>query len=162
MAKQKEKKTNAMRMLDAKGISYQVHTYDHDDGRIDGLSVAKKLNEDPSQVFKTLVSVGDDKNLYVFCIPVEMELDLKKCARVAGVKKVEMLAVKDLFAKTGYIRGGCSPIGMKKLYTTYYDETMVLFDTVIFSGGQIGTQVELAPVDVLAVTNGSCASLCKE
>ncbi len=162
MAKQKEKKTNAMRMLDAKGISYQVHTYDHDDGRIDGLSVAKKLNEDPSQVFKTLVSVGDDKNLYVFCIPVEMELDLKKCARVAGVKKVEMLAVKDLFAKTGYIRGGCSPIGMKKLYTTYYDETMVLFDTVIFSGGQIGTQVELAPDDVLAVTNGSCAALCKE
>lgn len=162
MAKHKEKKTNAMRMLDQAGIAYEVHTYDHEDGRIDGLSVARKLGENPEQVFKTLITVGDDHNHYVFCLPVEQELDLKKCARVAGVKKVEMLPVKELFKKTGYIRGGCSPIGMKKLFKTFYDETLVLWDTVIFSGGQIGMQVELAPDDVVRITEGTVTSLTRD
>ena len=157
----KETKTNAMRMLDSAGISYTVHTYDVEDGHIDGVSVAMKCNEDPEQVFKTLVTKGNDNNFYIFVIPVGEELDLKACAKAAGVKSVEMIHVKDLLKTTGYIRGGCSPVGMKKKYTTIYDETIVLFDTILVSGGRIGTQIEVAPDDLLSVTDGRVASITR-
>ena len=157
----KETKTNAMRMLDSAGISYTVHTYDAEDGHIDGVSVAMKCNEDPEQVFKTLVTKGNDNNFYVFVIPVGKELDLKACAKAAGVKSVEMIHVKDLLKTTGYIRGGCSPVGMKKKYTTIYDETIVLFDTILVSGGRIGTQVEVAPDDLLSLTDGQVAAITR-
>ena len=157
----KETKTNAMRMLDSAGISYTVHTYDVEDGHIDGVSVAMKCKEDPEQVFKTLVTKGNDNNFYIFVIPVGEELDLKACAKAAGVKSVEMIHVKDLLKTTGYIRGGCSPVGMKKKYTTIYDETIVIFDTILVSGGRIGTQIEVAPDDLLAITEGSTAAITR-
>lgn len=157
----KEAKTNAMRMLDSAHVNYVLHTYDTSDGQIDGLAVAKKCNEDPEQVFKTLVTQGNDKNFYVFVVPVENELDLKACARSVGVKSVEMIHVRDLLKTTGYIRGGCSPIGMKKKYTTVYDETIVLFDTVLVSGGRIGTQVEIAPSDLIRITDGITADISR-
>ncbi|MEE8809025.1 Cys-tRNA(Pro) deacylase [Lactimicrobium sp.] len=148
-------------MLDSEHVNYVLHTYDTSDGHIDGLAVAKKCGEDPEQVFKTLVTQGNDKNFYVFVVPVENELDLKACARSVGVKSVEMIHVKDLLKTTGYIRGGCSPIGMKKKYTTVYDETIVLFDTVLVSGGRIGTQVEIAPADLIRITDGITADISR-
>ncbi len=157
----KEAKTNAMRMLDSAHVNYVLHTYDTSDGQIDGLAVARKCGEDPEQVFKTLVTQGNDKNFYVFVVPVENELDLKACARSVGVKSVEMIHVRDLLKTTGYIRGGCSPIGMKKKYTTVYDETIVLFDTVLVSGGRIGTQVEIAPSDLIRITDGITADISR-
>ena len=157
----KDAKTNAMRMLDSAHVNYVLHTYDTSDGQIDGLAVARKCGEDPEQVFKTLVTQGNDKNFYVFVVPVENELDLKACARSVGVKSVEMIHVRDLLKTTGYIRGGCSPIGMKKKYTTVYDETIVLFDTVLVSGGRIGTQVEIAPSDLIRITDGITADISR-
>lgn len=157
----KEAKTNAMRMLDSAHVNYVLHTYDTSDGQIDGLAVARKCGEDPEQVFKTLVTQGNDKNFYVFVVPVENELDLKACARSVSVKSVEMIHVRDLLKTTGYIRGGCSPIGMKKKYTTVYDETIVLFDTVLVSGGRIGTQVEIAPSDLIRITDGITADISR-
>ena len=157
----KEAKTNALRMLDSAHVNYVLHTYDTSDGQIDGLAVARKCGEDPEQVFKTLVTQGNDKNFYVFVVPVENELDLKACARSVGVKSVEMIHVRDLLKTTGYIRGGCSPIGMKKKYTTVYDETIVLFDTVLVSGGRIGTQVEIAPSDLIRITDGITADISR-
>lgn len=157
----KEAKTNVMRMLDSAHVNYVLHTYDTSDGQIDGLAVARKCGEDPEQVFKTLVTQGNDKNFYVFVVPVENELDLKACARSVGVKSVEMIHVRDLLKTTGYIRGGCSPIGMKKKYTTVYDETIVLFDTVLVSGGRIGTQVEIAPSDLIRITDGITADISR-
>lgn len=158
MAK-KEDKTNAMRMLDTAGIVYQVHTYPVEDGAIDAVSVAKKCGEDPEQVFKTLVTQGSDHNHYVFVVPAEEHLDLKACARAVGVKAVEMIPQKELLKTTGYIHGGCSPIGMKKKFVTVYDETIVLFDTVLVSGGRVGLQVELAPDDLLKITDGVTAPI---
>ena len=160
MAK-KEIKTNAMRMLDSAGIVYKEHVYDTDDGMIDGLSVAKKCGEDPEQVFKTLVTVGNDRNHYVFVIPVERKLDLKACARAVGVRNVEMILQKELLPLTGYIHGGCSPVGMKKLFRTVYDETVILFDTVMVSGGKVGVQIELDPQDLIRITNGETADITR-
>lgn len=160
MAK-KEQKTNAMRMLEAAGIAYTEHTYDTDDGQIDGVSVARKCGEDPEQVFKTLVTVGDDRNYYVFVIPVEQMLDLKACARAAGVRRVEMIPQKDLLKITGYIHGGCSPVGMKKPFRTVYDETVILFDTVMVSGGRVGVQIELDPQDLIRITGGVTADITR-
>ncbi len=158
MAK-KETKTNAMRMLESAGIAYTEHTYDVEDGKLDGVSVAEKCGEDPEQVFKTLVTEGNDRNHYVFVIPVREKLDLKACARAAGVKSIEMIPQKELLPLTGYIHGGCSPVGMKKPFPTFFDETVVLFDTILVSGGRIGTQVEVAPDDLLRITNGTTAAL---
>ena len=157
----KETKTNAMRKLDTLHISYTEHQYDASDGHIDGVAVAMKCGLDPDQVFKTLVTQGNDRNFYVFVIPVREELDLKKCAKAAQVKSVEMIHVKDLLKKTGYIRGGCSPVGMKKEFSTFFDETMVLFDTVYVSGGRIGTQIEISPDDLMRVTNGTLTALTR-
>lgn len=150
-----------MRKLDTLHISYTEHQYDASDGHIDGVAVAAKCGLDPDQVFKTLVTQGNDRNFYVFVIPVREELDLKKCAKAAQVKSVEMIHVKDLLKTTGYIRGGCSPVGMKKEFSTFFDETMVLFDTVYVSGGRIGTQIEISPDDLIRVTNGTLTALTR-
>lgn len=161
MSMAKETKTNAMRKLDTLHISYTEHQYDASDGHIDGVAVATKCGLDPDQVFKTLVTQGNDRNFYVFVIPVREELDLKKCAKAAQVKSVEMIHVKDLLKTTGYIRGGCSPVGMKKEFSTFFDETMILFDTVYVSGGRIGTQIEISPDDLIRVTNGTLTALTR-
>jgi len=154
-------KTNAMRILDTQKVQYEILTYDANDGKIDGVAVAGKIGKDPAQVYKTLVAVGASKNLYVFVIPVEAELDLKKAAREAGEKNVEMLPVKDIQKFTGYIRGGCSPIGMKKNYPTILDASAEELETMIVSAGKIGFQVELPPAKLLKATNGKLALLTK-
>lgn len=146
-------KTNAMRILENAGISYTPHTYEDNDGLIDGISVAKKLGIELEQVFKTLVTVAKSGNYYVFDIPVNAELNLKKAAAAVGEKSVEMIAVKDINKVTGYIRGGCSPIGMKKEYKTVIDETAILFDTICISAGKIGYQIELNPEDLAKLVN---------
>ncbi|WP_226086254.1 Cys-tRNA(Pro) deacylase [Mesobacillus sp. S13] len=154
-------KTNAMRILDTQKVPYEILTYASKDGKIDGVAVAGKIGRDASQVYKTLVAVGASKNLYVFVIPVEAELDLKKAAKEAGEKKVEMLPVKDIQKFTGYIRGGCSPIGMKKNYPTFLDESAQVLDTIIVSAGKIGFQVELTPDQLLNTSTGKYGQLTK-
>lgn len=134
-------KTNVMRILDQKKINYKSHYYADTDA-ISGVEVAAVLNEDPNQVFKTLVTVGASKNYYVFLIPVHKELDLKKAAKAVGEKSIVMIKAKDLLPLTGYIHGGCSPIGMKKQFRTVIDASAKEFDTIFFSGGKIGYQVE--------------------
>lgn len=160
--KEKENKTNAMRMLDEAGVKYQVHSYDTEDGCLDAESVARKCGQDVEQVFKTLVTEGNDRNHYVFVVPANEKLDLKACARAAGVKSVEMIPQKELLKTTGYIHGGCSPVGMKKLFPTFFDETAQLFDTICVSGGKIGLQVEVSPEDLLRVTGGSYAPIATD
>ena len=141
MAKDKKLKTNAMRILDSKKVSYEMLSYESEDGKIDGISVAHKIGVDEKNVFKTLVAQGTSKELYVFVIPVAEELDLKNAAKIVGEKKVEMIAVKDIMKYTGYIRGGCSPIGMKKNYKTFIHESAEDLDFIIFSAGKIGHQI---------------------
>ena len=138
-----EYKTNVMRILDKNKIAYNSYSYVNTTA-ISGMEVATFLNQDPNHVFKTLVTIGHSKNYYVFVIPVNMELDLKKAARSVGEKNIEMIKSKDLLSITGYIHGGCSPIGMKKKFTTVINDTAILFDTIIFSAGKIGYQVELS------------------
>ncbi|RHW40282.1 Cys-tRNA(Pro) deacylase [Neobacillus notoginsengisoli] len=138
-------KTNAMRLLDSMKANYSMLSYEVTDGKVDGISVAEKIGKPMETVFKTLVTQGTSKNYYVFVIPVEAELDLKKAAKAAGEKKVEMVAVKEIQKLTGYIRGGCSPIGMKKLYPTFIDINAEQLEKMIVSGGKIGCQIELSP-----------------
>ncbi|SPT84232.1 ybaK/ebsC family protein [Niallia circulans] len=145
-------KTNAMRILDAEKISYSVHTYENKDGKMDGISVAGKIGKEIEMVYKTLVVKDTGNGIYVFVIPVEAELDLKKAAKVVNAKKLEMIAVKDIQKTTGYIRGGCSPIGMKKKYETILDESVNKQSTIIVSGGKIGVQIELAVNNLIQVT----------
>ena len=154
-------KTNAMRILDAKKVSYEMLTYENKDGKIDGVSVAEKIGRDPVQVYKTLVAQGASRNIFVFVIPVTEELDLKKAAKAAGEKNIEMLPVKDIQKWTGYIRGGCSPIGMKKEYKTFIDENARQLGTIIVSGGKIGVQIVLDPVQLAEVTKADIVSLIK-
>lgn len=139
----KEEKTNVMRILDQKKINYSSHYYADTDA-ISGVEVANVLKQDPNQVFKTLVTMGNSKSYYVFLVPVHKELDLKKAAKAVGEKSINMIKSKDLLPLTGYIHGGCSPIGMKKQYKTVIDASAMEFDTIIFSGGKIGYQVELS------------------
>ena len=146
-------KTNAMRFLDKNKISYNTYEYDCKDGKIDGVAVANKLNEDVNMVFKTLVVQGHSKELYVFVLPVAEELNLKKAAKVAGEKNVEMIHVKDINKHTGYIRGGCSPLAMKKLYKTFFHKSAENLDKIIFSGGKIGLQIEANPKEVAQAIN---------
>ncbi|WP_283610296.1 Cys-tRNA(Pro) deacylase [Faecalispora anaeroviscerum] len=157
----KEHKTNVMRILEKEKISYQFYYYSHEDGQIDGISVAHKLNQPVEQVFKTLVTRGASKNFYVFVIPVEEELDLKAAAQSVSEKSVEMVHVSEINQITGYIRGGCSPVGMKKQFQTVIDESCLQLPTIIVSGGKIGTQVELAPADLITLIAASTAPLCK-
>ena len=157
-----EFKTNVMRMLDKEKVPYTPHTYDHGDGAIYGASVAAKMGQDPARVFKTLVTQGAGKSYFVFVVPVLAELDLKKAAKAAGVKSVAMIHVADINKVTGYIRGGCSPVGMKKQFVTVYDESCLAQPTIMVSGGRIGTQVECAPADLIKVTRGKTAAITQE
>ena len=138
----KNEKTNVMRVLDQKKVSYVSHSYVDTDA-ISGVEVAKVLNQDPNQVFKTLVTIGASKKYYVYLVPVHKELDLKKSAKAVGEKSIVMLPAKDLLPLTVYNHGGCSPIGMKKQFHTTIDHTAANFDTIVFSAGKIGYQVEL-------------------
>ncbi|MCB5236347.1 Cys-tRNA(Pro) deacylase [Niallia alba] len=146
-------KTNAMRILDAEKIPYSVHTYENKDGKIDGISVAGKIGKEIEVVYKTLVVKDAGSGIYVFVIPVEAELDLKKAAKVVNAKKLEMIAVKDIQKMTGYIRGGCSPIGMKKKYETILDASVNKQSSIIISGGKIGVQIEMAVEYLIQVTD---------
>ncbi len=138
-------KTNALRLLEAAGIAFRTAKYAYDENDLSGLHAAKQLGEPPEKVFKTLVLKGERKGYFVCCIPVCRELDLKKAAKAIGDKKCEMLHVKDLLGVTGYIRGGCSPVGMKKKFPTFIDKTALTFDEIAVSAGMRGMQVILAP-----------------
>ncbi len=142
-----DEKTNVMRLLDQKKIKYNHYSY-VDTPSTNGVEVAKLLGQDENRVFKTLVTVGKSKANYVFVIPVAKELNLKEAAKSVGEKSIEMLKVKDLLPLTGYVHGGCSPIGMKKRFTTVLDETAGEYENIIFSGGKIGYQVEMSPKDL--------------
>jgi Cys-tRNA(Pro)/Cys-tRNA(Cys) deacylase len=152
-------KTNAMRILDKAGISYNTYAYDHSDGLIDGISVAKKMGQPVSQVYKTLVTQGTSREYYIFVIPVADELDLKAAARVVDQKAIEMIKVTDINKVTGYIRGGCSPIGMRKEYKTVLDSSCRALDTMIISAGKIGHQIELSPDDLIRLIHCSTESI---
>lgn len=154
-------KTNAMRILDSNNITYSTHSYENKDGKIDGIAVAHKIEKDVNQVFKTLVTQGHSKEFYVFVIPVAEELDMKKASKAAGEKNIEMIHVKDINKITGYIRGGCSPLGMKKVFKTYIQEEALLFDTIVFSGGKIGAQIEMNPKDLEKVIECSFVDIIK-
>ena len=147
------KKTNAMRILDKAGIDYTYQEYEYDENDLDGHHVAEYLGVPYEEVFKTLTAVTDKGEYLVFCISVDDEIDLKKAAVLAGVKRVDMIHVKDLLNVTGYIRGGCSPIGMKKQYRTFIDEMIELVDSVCVSAGQRGVQLKLKPQDLISFTN---------
>ena len=146
-------KTNAMRILDKAGIEYTYQEYEYDENDLDGHHVAEYLGVPYEEVFKTLTCVSDKGEYLVFCISVDDEIDLKKAAVLAGVKRVDMIHVKDLLNVTGYIRGGCSPIGMKKQYRTFIDEMIELVDSVCVSAGQRGVQLKLKPADHISFTN---------
>ena len=159
MAKKKIVKTNAIRMVEQKKIPYTEHDYEWDESHLSASSVAEQLPESQSRIFKTLVAVGNVTGPLVAVIPGEAELNLKKLAKVSGNKKVEMLHLKDLEATTGYIRGGCSPIGMKKLFPTYLDQIAESYEQIIVSAGRRGLQMELAPQDICALTSGQFADI---
>ena len=151
-------KTNVMRILDKAGVAYRVHLYPTD-GPLDAVSVARLLKQQPDAVFKTLVTQGKSRAFYVFVIPGPQTLDLRRAAAACGEKSVEMIPQKLLLPTTGYIHGGCSPIGMKKAFPTFVDETAQLFDSICVSAGKIGAQVELAPEDLLRLTGAVYAPL---
>lgn len=154
------KKTNVMRVLETHGIPYNQYEYDDSDNMIDGVSVAKMIGQDPDRVFKTLVTVAKSLVNYVFVLPVNKELDLKKAAKAVNEKNIEMIPVKEIEPTTGYIKGGCSPIGMKKQFTTVFDETAILYDTIIFNGGKVGFQVEVDPNLIEKVMPCSFQDIC--
>ena len=163
MAKKKDEKTNVMRILDQKKVPYVPHFYEESEGlegtRDYGVHVAQALGQDPARAFKTLVAKGASGAYYVFDIPTPDSLDLKKAARAAGEKSVELLAVKDITAVTGYIRGGCSPVGMKKPYPAVFHETALDFETIYVSAGKIGAQVEVEPKALLAFLRAKTADI---
>lgn len=154
-------KTNAMRILDGQKISYEVGSYDTKDGKIDGLSVAEKLNEDPEIVYKTLVTKGQSGNIYVFVVPSNKELDLKKGAKACGEKKIDMVPLKDIQKLTGYVRGGCSPVGMKKEYVTFIDESALRHERIIVSGGKVGIQIKIKVNDLQQVAKAKIIDVVK-
>ena len=166
MAKKKDEKTNVMRILDQKKVPYTPHFYEEGQGpegtREYGVHVAQALGQDPRRAFKTLVAKGASGGYYVFDIPTPDSLDLKKAARAAGEKSVELLAVKDITAVTGYIRGGCSPVGMKKQYPTVFHQTALEFETIYISAGKIGAQVEVEPGTLLALLRAETADIVAE
>ena len=161
MAKHKEEKTNVMRALEQKKIAYTAHSYDPD-GPIDGVSVAAALGQDPARVFKTLVTRGASGGYYVFDIPVAENLDLKKAAKAVGEKSIAMLPQKELLGLTGYVHGGCSPVGMKKPFPTVFHETVVLFESICVSAGKVGYQVEVDPAKLMDLLGASAADLTVE
>ena len=155
----KEQKTNAMRILEQKKIPYASHDYPYGDGPVDGVTVAALTGKPQETVFKTLVTVGASRNHYVFVIPVAKELDLKKAAAAVGEKSISMIHVSEITPLTGYVRGGCSPVGMKKLFRTVFDASADDIATIQVSGGRIGTQIELAPADLIALVKGETADI---
>ena len=155
----KNHKTNAMRQLDAAGIEYDVKEYEVDENDLSGVHVAAQLGQPPEQVFKTLVLHGDKIGSFVCCLPVDQDLDLKKVARASGNKHAEMIPMKDLLGVTGYIRGGCSPIGMKKKFPTFIDETCELFDEMAVSAGVRGMQIIINPQTLIKFTDATLADL---
>ena len=160
-----KQKTNAMRILGRLGIAYTAHEYDSADGQIDGLAVARKMGQPPERVFKTLVTKGaggTGREYCVFVIPVARELDLKAAARAVGLKAVSMIPVAEINQATGYIRGGCSPVGMKRAYPTVIDASCRQVETMIVSAGKIGHQVELRPADLIAAAGASVAAVAAE
>ena len=162
MKKHKIEKTNAMRMLDQSNIPYETGEYEYDESDLSGDHVADYLGISKEEIFKTLVTRGNDNELYVFVVPVSGELDLKMAAAAAGVKKVEMIHVKEIFNLTGYLRGGCSPIGMKKQYPTFIDETAILFDKIYISGGKRGLQIIIDPQVLADFTGAKLVDIGKE
>lgn len=161
MAKKTAGKTNAMRILDSEGIEYRMAEYEVDEEDLSGVHAAESLGVSEEIVFKTLVARGDGNELFVFIIPVAENLDLKKAASASGNKRIEMIHLKELFDLTGYVRGGCSPIGMKKAYPTYIDETAQLYDEIYFSAGRRGTQIILNADILCSVTGAQYADLIK-
>ena len=161
MAKQKEIKTNAMRILESLKIPFETHTYECDEF-IDAIQIANMLHQPYEKMYKTLVTQGHSKNYFVFVIPIDQELDLKKAARSVGEKNVAMIHVKDINQVTGYIRGGCTPIGMKKQYVTKVAEEAMLQEKIIVSGGKLGMQIELNPVDLLRTCDGEYADILQD
>lgn len=159
MAKSSIEKTNVMRLLDQKKVPYTPHTYPHGDDAVDGVTVAQMTGMDPAKVFKTLVARGASKTPYVFVIPVACELDLKKAAKAVGEKSIAMLHVSELTTLTGYVRGGCSPVGMKKAFPTVFDESALSVPTVMVSAGKIGFQIECAPADLIGLVRAQTAPI---
>ena len=157
-----EQKTNVMRQLDRAKIAYSTHEYPHGDSAVDGVTVAGLIGKDSDCVFKTLVARGSDQAIYVFVIPVAKELDLKAAARAVGAKSVAMVHVSEINTLTGYIRGGCSPVGMKKQYKTVIDDSALDQETMVVSAGRIGAQVELSPQDLIRITRAATAAVTKE
>ena len=156
----KDEKTNVMRILDQKKVPYTPYTYPHEPGvAVDGVTVAESLGQDPARVFKTLVTRGASGGYYVFDIPVGATLDLKKAAKAVGEKSVAMLHQKELLPLTGYVHGGCSPVGMKKSFPTVFHETALEGDMIMVSAGKIGYQVELKPADLIALVGAATADL---
>ena len=154
-------KTNAMRILDSNNINYKMYSYDLGKDHIDGVEVAKKIGKDVSEVYKTLVAQGSSKDFYVYVIPVNESLNLKKAAKAANEKSVEMIPVKDINKVTGYIRGGCSPIGMKKQYKTFINKSAESLNSIIVSAGKIGYQIEISPKDLISLINSEFMDLIK-
>lgn len=152
-------KTNAVRILESRNIQFTTESYEVTEDELDAVSVARKIGMDPDMVFKTLVARNESNQLFVFVIPGSCELDLKKAARASGSKKIEMIKVKELFDLTGYIRGGCSPIGMKKPFPTFIDETYLLFDLISISAGVRGTQILVSPSDLITAIPAETADL---
>ena len=157
----KKEKTNAMRILEKEKIDYEMLSYSSEDGKIDGISVAGKIGRGVQVVYKTLITQGTSHGYYVFVIPVESELDLKKAAKTVGEKKVEMIPVKDILKVSGYIRGGCSPIGMKKSYPTFIEQKAQSLDKMIVSGGKIGYQIEITFENLIKAAKAQLANLIK-
>lgn len=155
-------KTNVMRLLEQAGIQYKTGEYEYDEDDLSGVHAAKVLGIDPDMMFKTLVARGDKHGIMVFCIPVADELDLKKAAKAAKDKKIELVHVKELLGLTGYIRGGCSPIGMKKKYPTYIEETALLFDEISISAGVRGCQITLNPEDLIGYVGAVTSEIVKD
>ena len=156
-----EEKTNVMRVLDQKKVPYTPHHYAHPDGAVDGASVAALIDRDPAAVCKTLVTQGASKKYYVFVIPVLKELDLKAAAKAVGEKSIEMIKQAQLLPLTGYVHGGCSPVGMKTQFPTVLDQSVEGLDTITVSAGKIGAQVELAPAALAGLVRGSFAPVSK-
>lgn len=152
-------KTNAVRLVQQAGISCKEAFYPYDEHDLSGMHAAQALGFPPEQLFKTLVARGPKSGICVFCIPVCLELDLKKAARAAGDKSIELVAVKDLLQLTGYIRGGCSPVGMKKKYPTFFDETCLLWDEIGVSAGERGHQMLLNPEALIELTNAKIVDI---
>lgn len=153
------KKTNALRILDSKGIHYETAEYEVDESDLSATTLARKINQDVEQIFKTLVLRGDKSGVFVAVVPGSSEVDLKKAAKASGNKNCAMVQQKELLELTGYIRGGCSPVGMKKDYPIYLDETCELFDQIFVSAGQRGLQMKIAPEDLIRVTGATICGL---